>query len=139
MVVVSHTGDKRHCNKTENEMRLWIHKIWLKETPYLPLPTCGPRENKKLEALIKEHGEMVVARAWFEFVTADPHPYKLDDDETGAATRYPLSVFLSDPDSYIVVALLAAEKGALTSGMAFAFEPAKYIPKKWSVPETESA
>ena len=34
-------------------MRLWVHVIWLKTNPGVTLMTCGPREDKKLEALIR--------------------------------------------------------------------------------------
>jgi hypothetical protein len=138
-------------------MRLWIHKIWRKENSS-PLRVCGPRENEKLEALIRLHGEMVVARAWFEYVNADPPPYTLEpvirhtkdhqlrgtEYETyfdgASVTYYPLSAFLYDPSSYIVEALLIAETNEkhLCRGLEFAFAPSRSVQSQWTVPETEA-
>jgi hypothetical protein len=134
-------------------MRLWVHRIW-RYTNETPLRTCGPKEDKKFEALVSKEGELIVAYAWNAYVSADPPPYVLDSvtrrgdaelkkyghehwEDTSVRTFFPLSAFLYDPSSYLIEAKLFAEgpnrEEVMRKSIAFAFEPSKTVPSAWNV------
>lgn len=115
-------------------MRLWVHVIWRRQNSPVVLQTAGPREDRKLESLINDHGDQVVAFAWCKYVTADPSPYNLAPvqhvdrfnyadkksgelktavntlEDHGAITRFPLSAFLAVADGYLVEAAMSWEE-----------------------------
>jgi hypothetical protein len=115
-------------------MRLWVHVLWLQTNRQTVLQTAGPREDAKLEALINQYGEHVVAFAWHKYVNADPRPYNLSAvqhvdrfnytdkrsgqlktmvnqvEDQGAITRFPLSAFLAVAEGYLVTANMASEE-----------------------------
>src|SRR5580704_4648463 len=105
-------------------MRLWVHLIWRRANSSI-LATAGPREDRKLEDFIHQHGERVAAYAWYLYVNNEPRPYNLEavkhvekfqskagkvyvntHEDQGAITRFPLSAFLAMPDGFLVEALL---------------------------------
>ncbi len=108
-------------------MRLWVHVIWLKTNPGVTLMTCGPREDKKLEALIQKWDEQTVAYAWWLYVNSDPPAYHLapvkhvhqysyngqprmrEAEDEGAITRFPLSAFLAVSEGFEVQAAMHKE------------------------------
>ena len=112
-------------------MRLWVHVIWRQVNHPTVLQTAGPREDGKLESLINQWGEHVVAFAWWKYVTAEPRPYNLAPvqhvdrfsytdkksgerktsvnavEDQGAITRFPLSAFVAVAEGYLVNASMS--------------------------------
>src|SRR6266404_9487589 len=109
-------------------MRLWAHLIWLKKNPGTTLMTCGPKEDKRLEALIQKWGEEVAAWAWWLYVNSDPPAYNLapvkhvhqysyegkprmrEAEDESAVTRFPLSAFLAVEQGFSVQAAMLHEE-----------------------------
>jgi hypothetical protein len=115
-------------------MRLWVHVIWLQANHQTVLQTAGPREDDKLEKLINEYKEHVVALAWYKYVNASPRPYNLaavqhvdrfsyadkktgelktstnQVEDQGAITRFPLSAFIAVAEGYLVTAMMTWEE-----------------------------
>jgi hypothetical protein len=113
-------------------MRVWVHVIWLK-TNNSVLQTAGPKEDRKLEDLITEWKERVVACAWYMYVNAEPRPYNLtpvqhvdkfsyvnkqgrdttvvrEVADEASITRFPLSAFLAVAEGYLVKASMEIEE-----------------------------
>jgi hypothetical protein len=105
--------------KRNEKVRPWAYRIWTDKTRQ-PLVTRMPKDGNELEALIEEHGELVVAVAWASFVHADPPVYNLEPvnhvdewitkkgnkmiiehEDQSAITKFPLASFLKVSDGYI--------------------------------------
>ena len=106
-------------------MRLWVHVIWLKKNPGTTLMTCGPKEDKKLEALIQKWDEETAAYAWWLYVNSEPLAYRLEPaqhvdkytspaghifarqvEDTASITRFPLSAFLAVSQGFEIQACM---------------------------------
>jgi hypothetical protein len=102
-------------------MRLWVHKIWRDATGGRVLQTAGPKEDRKFEDFLHQHGDAKAAYAWWLYCNAEPAPYNLEavkhvdeftskngnrivleKENQAAITRFPLSAFLAVAEGYLV-------------------------------------
>jgi hypothetical protein len=105
----------------ENLQRLWAHRFWKAKTGQ-PL-NVRKTDTTRLERFISEHGEDKAARAWWEYVNAEPCPYNLNPvgiaikrqgkngkewfesaEDESKITRFPLAAFFAVADGYLVAA-----------------------------------
>jgi hypothetical protein len=101
------------------KVRHWAYRIWTGKTGK-PCVTLS-RDGSKLEKLIQEHGELVVAVAWALYVHSDDYflePRELATEcttkkgdkyiqtaqDSSLTVRFPLAAFLNVPDGYIFAA-----------------------------------
>ena len=120
---------KRKVVRKEN-VRPWVHKIFGAARRCRPCCPVLPTDGAKLEALIQEHGELVVMYAWYVFVDdgegtmwhADPvvhvdeftskkgNKILREIEDTSSRTSWPLASFLKCPDGPLFAAKEALAK-----------------------------
>lgn len=105
----------------ENTRRLWAHRIWTAKTSK-PL-NVRKTDLARLERFITENGEDKAARAWWEYVNAEPCPYHLEPveiaikrqgkngkewlegaEDASKVTTFPLAAFFAVAQGYLVAA-----------------------------------